>query len=178
MVFLYQGRSMAGNMTANIYGYRQTCNMGRSFFNIYSKSGNCSAESLRAYAESVYFVEHFVFKVCVKRFAVSDRNVTAESFFCQICTVFKIPAYTDSDNYRRAWVAAGFCDTVGYETDYIVMRGRRSKHFKGRHIFTAESFWTYIYLNIFAVNYFSMDYRRSIIAGIDTFKRVAYYGTS
>jgi hypothetical protein len=56
---------MARNVTADIYAYGQACYVGRRLLDIYSKAGNSSAKALRAYAQSVYPVKHFLLKLGV-----------------------------------------------------------------------------------------------------------------
>ncbi len=95
---------MARNMTADIYADGQACYVGRRLLDIYSKAGNSSAKALRAYAQSVYPVKHFLLKLCVQRLRVSDRNIAAERFFGKVCALFKVAAYAYTNNYRRTWV--------------------------------------------------------------------------
>lgn len=48
------------NVTANVYSYRQSCDMSRRLLNIYRQCRHCSTEALRTYAKLVYFFKHSV----------------------------------------------------------------------------------------------------------------------
>ena len=96
------GFCVAGNMAADVYGNGQPGDMGGRLFDIHSQTGLGAAEALGAYAEGIYLIEHFLFELTVKGLGVALADISAERFFSQICTFFKIAADTSSKDPK--WI--------------------------------------------------------------------------
>ena len=88
--------SVSGYMAANIYGNGQTCNMGRCL--LYSNAESCcsSAKALRSYSKLVDLFKYSLFHISIRLLCIFYANITAQSFFCKICTIFKVAAYSNA----------------------------------------------------------------------------------
>ena len=95
---------VAGDMTAHVDRYRQTCDVSRCLLDVYCKTGLRAAKALRTYSQTVYLLQYLKFKVGVQLLGIALAHRSAKRLFGKICTLLEIA--TDAYAYHdgRTWI--------------------------------------------------------------------------
>ena len=62
---------MTGNMAVDVDCDWQTCNVGRHLFDVDCQSGGLAAYALWTDAQSVDFLQHLFFQLCIERVCIA-----------------------------------------------------------------------------------------------------------
>lgn len=167
------------NMTSKINRYRQSGNVSRCGFN---GDGKCRCVAAEAHWADIRFLvyafKNFRFHLSIEFIGIFLRNTSAKSLFGKVCTLLKIASDSDSENDRRARIAACGSDARKNIFNNVLPAPRRGHHFKTAHVLTAEALGSNGDFNLVTVNNVCMENGRSVIPCVDTSERIADNGTA
>ena len=140
-------------------------------FDVDGKTGHFSAQSLRTDSGGVDFFEDLFFQFRIAGIGIDGTHFAEQGVFCHVRRLFHRSADADSDNGRRAGVAACGTHSIYDKVDHPLTAVRGLEHFYGTHIFRTAAFRGKNDFDFIAGNQGQMDHRRGIVGCIFAVKQ-------
>ena len=150
--------------------------MGGQSFNVQTDGSGLAAKALRADAQSIDLLKHFIFQFCVEGVGMMGVQGAHNGLLGQQGGLVESAADAHTDDHGRTRVGAGIFHSFQDEILDALQTCRGLKHPDGAHVLAAEALGAYGDLHLVTGDDLGVEHGGGVVAGVATTDGIAYHG--